>query len=71
MLPGQPLQPLKHALQILRHIKRRVGHSLKQTHCKGNLVTSRKQVAYKPFGTTGGLSGPKRGPRPLFKQQSW
>ena len=31
-----------------------------------NLVPSRKQVAYKPFGTKGGLSGPKRVPRPLF-----
>ena len=42
---------------INRCIKRRVGHSLKQTHCKGNLVSSRKQVAHKPLG-------------PLFKQHS-
>ena len=48
VLPGQPLHPLKHALQIFtdaskegcsadiyRRIKRRVGHSLKRTHCKG------------------------------------
>ena len=55
---------------IYRHIKRRVGCSLKQTHCKGNLVPSRKQVAYKPFGTKGSLSGPKRVQRPLFKQHS-
>ena len=55
---------------IYRRIKRRVERSLKQAHCKGNLVTSRKQVAYKPFGTTGGLFGPKRIPRPLFKQHS-
>ena len=54
---------------IYRRIKRRVGRSLKQAHCKGNLVTSRKQVTYKPFGIKGGLSGPKRVPRPLFKQQ--
>ena len=29
VLPGQPLHPLKHALQIFRRIKRRVGRSLK------------------------------------------
>ena len=33
-------------------------------------VTSRKQVAHKSLGTKGGLSGPKRVPRPLFKQHS-
>ena len=55
---------------IYRRIKRRVGRSLKRAHCKGNLVTSRKQVAYKPFGTKGGLSGPKRVPRPLFRQHN-
>ena len=68
-----PLHPLKHALQIFteyRRIKRRVGRSLKRTHCKGNLVPSRKQIAHKSFGTKGGLSGPKRVPRPLFKQHS-
>ena len=32
---------------LYRRIKRRVGHSLKQTHCKRVLVTARKQVAYK------------------------
>ena len=47
-----------------------MGHSLKQTHCKGNLVPSRKQVTHKPLGTKGGLSGPKRVPRPLLKQHS-
>ena len=55
---------------LYRCIKRRVGHSLKRTHCKGNLVPSRKQVAHKPSGTKGGLSGPKRVPRPLFEQHS-
>ena len=55
---------------IYRRIKRRVVRSLKRAHCKGNLVTSRKQVSYKPFGIKGGLSGPKRVPRPLFKQHS-
>ena len=55
---------------IYRCIKRRVGRSLKRAHCKGNLVTSRKQVAYKPLGTKGGLSCPKRVPRPLLQQHS-
>ena len=41
---------------IYRCIKRRVGRSLKRAHCKGNLVPSRKQVAYKPIGTKSGLS---------------
>ena len=53
---------------IYRCIKRRVG--LKRMHCKGNLVPSRKQVAHKSLGIKGGLSGPKRVPRPLFKQHS-
>ena len=55
---------------IYRCIKRRVGRSLKRAHCKGNLVPSRKQAAYKPLGTKGSLSGPKRVPRPLLKQHS-
>ena len=55
---------------ICRRIKRRVGRPLKRTHCKGNLVLSRKQVTHKPLGTKGGLSGPKIVPRPLFKQHS-
>ena len=53
------------SVDIYRRIKRRVGHSLKRMHYKQNLVPSRKQV-----GTKGGLSGPKRVPRPLFKQHS-
>ena len=38
---------------IYRRINRRVGHSLKRMHCKGNLVTSKKQVAHKSLGTKG------------------
>ena len=53
-----------------RRIKRRVGRSLKQTHCKGNLVSSRKQVAHKSLGAESSLSGLKRVPRPLCKQHS-
>ena len=36
---------------IYRRIKRGVGRSLKRTHCKRVLVTSRKQAAYKLSGT--------------------
>ena len=53
---------------IYRCIKRRC--SLKRTHCNGNLVSSRKQVAHKSLGTKSGLSGLKRVPRPLCKQHS-
>ena len=37
---------------IYRRIKRRVGRSLKQMHCKGNLVSARKQVAHKSKAET-------------------
>ena len=53
-----------------RHIKKRVGRSLRGTHCKGNLVPSRKQVTHKLSGTKGSLSGPKRVPRHLLEQHS-
>ena len=33
---------------IYRCIKRRVGRSLRQAHCKGNFVPSRKQFTHKP-----------------------
>ena len=38
---------------LYRRIKRRVGCSLKRTHCTGNLVPSRKQATHK-------LPGPRR-----------
>ena len=55
---------------IYRHIKRRVGCSLKQTCCKRVLVTSRKQAAYKLSGSLSSLSDFKRVTRPLLKQGS-
>ena len=67
VLQGQPLHPLSHALQI-RCIKRRVGCSLSGTHCKGNLVHTRKQVANKLSGTKDNLSVSKRVPRPLLSK---
>ena len=51
-----------------RRIKRTVGRSLRGTHCKRNLVPSRKQVTYKLSGIKSCLLGPKRVPRPLLGQ---
>ena len=69
--PRSTITPTKTcSADIYRRIKRRVGRSLKRTHCKGNLVPSRKQVAHKSLGTKGGLSGPKRVARNLFKRHS-
>ena len=55
---------------LYRCIKRRMGHSLRGAHCKGNVVLSGKQVMYKLPGTTGGLPGPKIVSRPLSEQSS-
>ena len=55
---------------IYRHIKRRVGCSLRRAHCTRNLVPSGKQAAYKLSRTKSSLSGFKRVPRPLLKQDS-
>ena len=51
---------------IYRCIKRRVGRSLRQAHCKGNLVPSRKQVAHKPSRTKSSLSSSKTVSNPLL-----
>ena len=50
--------------------KRRVGRSLKRTHCQRDLVTARKQTAYKLFGTQGSVSCLKRVSKPLCRQDS-
>ena len=50
--------------------QRRVGRSLKRIHCQRDLVTARKQVAYKLFGTQGSVSCLKRVSKPLCKQDS-
>ena len=55
---------------LYRLIKRRVGRSLKRTHCKRVLVSARKQAAYKLSGTKSSLPGSERVPRPLFKPDS-
>ena len=55
---------------IYRCIKRRVGRSLRRTHCKGNLVPSRKQVAHKPFRAKSSISSSKRVSNHLLQQDS-
>ena len=69
--PRSTITPTKTCSAVIyRRIKRRLGRSLKRSHCKGNLVTSRKQATRKLPGTKSGLSGPKRVPRPLPEQHS-
>ena len=51
---------------LYRRIKRRVGRSLKQTHCQRGMVTARKQTAYKLSGTKSSLSHFETVPRPLY-----
>ena len=53
-----------------RHIKRRVGRSLRQAHCKGNLVPSREQAAHKPLRAKSSVSSSKRVSNPLLQQDS-
>ena len=55
---------------IYRRINRSVGRSLRRAQCKRNLVPSGRQAAYKLSGTKSSLSGFKRVPRPLLKQDS-
>ena len=56
------------ATDLYRRIKRRVGRSLKRTHCKGLVVSTRKQAAYKLSGTEGSPFSSKRVPRPRTDQ---
>ena len=54
---------------LYRCLKRRLWRSLRRSHSKRDLIPTRKQVVYKLPGTKGGLSGPKRVPRPPFKEE--
>ena len=47
---------------LYRCIKRRVGRSLKRSHCKRVLVSTRKQAAYKLSGTKSSISSLARIP---------
>ena len=55
---------------IYRHIKRRVGRSLRRAHCKGNLVPSREQALHKPLRAKSSFSSSKRVSNPLLQQDS-
>ena len=66
VLTGQPLHPIKHALQIFTDASKEGWGA--QTHCKRVLVTTRKQAAYKLSGTKSSLSSLERVPRPLYRQ---
>ena len=55
---------------IYRCTDRRVGRSLRRAHCKRNMVPSGKQAAYKLSRTKSSLSGFKKVPRPLLKQDN-
>ena len=47
-----------------------MGRSLKRTHCKRLVVSTRKQTAYKLSGTKSSLFSSKRVPRPLHRPDS-
>ena len=53
---------------LYRRIKRRVGRSLKRVHCQRNLVPTGKQIAHKLLGTKSSLSGSKRVPKAMHRQ---
>ena len=55
---------------LYRRIKRRVGRSLKQTHCKRFLVGAGKQSTHKLSGIKGSVPSLKRVPRSLCRQDS-
>ena len=56
---------------LYRRIKRRVGRSLKRVPCQRNLVTTGKQTAYKLLGTKSRLSGSKRVPKAMHRQNGF
>ena len=66
VLLGQPLHPLKHALQILTDASKEGWGA----HLEGNLVPSRKQVAHKPLRAKNSFSSSKRVSNPLLQQDS-
>ena len=55
---------------IYRHVKRRVGRSLRRAHCKGNLVPTREQVIHKPLGAESSISSSKGVSNPRLQQNT-
>ena len=64
VLPGQPLHPLKHALQIFTDASKEGWGA----HLNEHGVPSRKQVAHKSFRAKSSLSSSKRVSKPLLQQ---
>ena len=62
VLTGQPLHPLQHALQIF------TDASLKRAYCQRILVPTGKQIAHKLLGVKSSLSGSKRVPKGMHRQ---
>ena len=61
VLTGQPLHPIRHALQIFTDASKEGWGAHLNEH------TARKQTAYKLFGTQGSVSRPQRVPKLLYK----
>ena len=55
---------------LYRRIKRRVGRSLRRTHCKVNLVPSREQVTHEPLRAKSSVSSSKGVSNPGLQQDS-
>ena len=53
---------------LYRRIKRRVGRSLKRAYCQRILVPTGKQIAHKLLGVKSSLSGSKRVPKGMHRQ---
>ena len=53
---------------LYRRIKRRVGRSLKRAYCQRILVPTGKQIAHKLLGVKSSLSGSKRVPKVMHRQ---
>ena len=53
---------------LYRRIKRRVGRSLKRAYCQRILVPTGKQIAHKLLGVKSSLSGSKKVPKGMHRQ---
>ena len=69
--PRSTITPIKTcSANFYRRIKRRLGRSLKRAHCKRVLIITGDKAAYKLSGTKSSLSGLKRVPKPLYRENS-
>ena len=69
--PRSTITPSKTcSADLYRRIKRRVGRSLKQAHCKRVLVGAGKQTAHKLSGTQSSVSSSKRVRKSLCRQNN-